>query len=99
MGTLEEGSASGQAVKANIASVLKAAKECELDPSLISSLSATLGKAPAERGTFDGLVCQQAKEGLQTALDAVVSDLASGEADRTKRVEAVDAAKAVVEQA
>jgi len=89
-GPMKESAADAAAV--NKLSVV--AKKFGCDESLVTSLPTALQKAPADRGTFDGLALRQFDEWLDKTIAGLVETVANGDAAASERAAAVTAATA-----
>lgn len=74
------------------AEILKIGKEYKLDASLLQSLPSAIGKAPAERGSFDELCLTQVEEEFKGHIQTLSATLSEGEPAKAAR--AVDVASA-----
>merc|ERR1712061_543786 len=97
---LKEGAAdSNFSQKKAISSLVSIGKDSQLDGFMLTSLPATLAKAPADRGSFDLMVWKHFEEEITTRIRQLQEELASGESQKAERSASVEAAQTALENA
>eukprot|EP00933_Yihiella_yeosuensis_P050198 TRINITY_DN47966_c0_g1_i1.p1 TRINITY_DN47966_c0_g1~~TRINITY_DN47966_c0_g1_i1.p1 ORF type:complete len:361 (-),score=161.10 TRINITY_DN47966_c0_g1_i1:221-1303(-) len=91
---LKNGEAEG--VSGRVSTLAKISQEFGFDAALSTSLPSALGKAAAERGSFDNLVIGQVEAELQKHIESLTVQLAEGEPGKQERAAKVAAAEATL---